>query len=282
MYKTNHNQNDDSVVNLIKSRTLIPEYYNILIKDSYKHFNITDIVVCFFDGKKWNAVLLEDMQAYPVLYFDFWVEKENAFYVNTLLVCPITMRSMIYKGKIQIEDIVDDKLKLYNTDTKDTFFMESPYTGHYDKDGNEKKIKSQVKRYEVKMVVLRDAYMFLMDMNYIVVKSKYKQKTIIDGSYYTNRLTRNGKNINTAMHPKTIVYIVQYYSRSMKKYMHIVIVGKDADRDRVTGYGYKASGVFDFIDKHKEEYIEKRSYIYPIFWFMIEKLYPDAIIRPAS
>ena len=219
------------------------------------------------------------MLAYPVLYFNFWSEKDNITYVNSLVVCPITMRSMIYKGKIKILDIVDDRLYLKNTDTSDEFFMDSPYTGSYDDFGVEKKIKSHVKRHEVKLLTLRDTFMFLIDPKYIIIKKELqeelKHRPIIYDRYYTNKLDYKGYPIHTTLHPKTIVYMVQYYSHSMKKYRYTVVVGRDINRETITGYSYRASGVWEFIMKHIHEFIKKRAYIYPIFWFMVERLYTD-------
>jgi hypothetical protein len=215
------------------------------------------------------------MLAHPVLYFDFWSEKDNVIYKNSLLVCPITMRAMIYKGRIKILDILNDKLYLLNTDTNDEFFMDSPYTGHYDEQGREKKIKSHVNRHEVKILTLRDAFTFLIDPKYMVVTEEMKKKPIIHEGYYINRYTYDGLPIYTAFHPKTIVYMVQYYSHNTKNYRYTVIVGKDINRDEITGYNYKASGLWAFINKHLKEFVEKRAYIYPVFWFMIDRLYSD-------
>lgn len=263
---------------LIMSRILELDSYEIIIKDSYKYFNINDKIICFYNGRDWNIILLDDMLAYPVLYFDFWSEKDNTVYHNSLVLCPITMRAMIYKGKIKIIDIVNDRLYLFDSESRDEFFMDSPYTGHYDEFGKEKKIKSHVKRHEVRLLTLRDAFMFLMDPKYLILNKEIKHRPIIYDRYYTNRLTYEGVSLHTALHPKTIVYIIQYYSQSMKKYRYTAIIGRDVNKDTVTGYSYKASGVWDFIMKHMNEMIKKRAYIYPIFWFMIERLYPDVNI----
>ena len=153
--------------------------------------------------------------------------------------------------------------------------MDSPYTGSYDEAGVEKKIKSHVKRHEVKLLTLRDTFMFLIDPKYIIIKKELKQRPIIYDRYYANRLTYDGYSLHTSFHPKTIVYMVQYYSHSMKRYRYTIIIGRDINRDTVTGYSYRASGVWEFISKHMHEFSKKRAYIYPIFWFMIDRLYHD-------
>lgn len=260
---------------LLMTRILTEDSYQITTNDAYKYYNIIDKVVCFFNGKDWNIIKLDDVLAYPVLYYEFWSEKHNTTFHNSLVVCPITMRSMIYKGKIKIIDIIIERLYLLNTDTSDEFFMDLPYTGDVDEGGKEKKIKSHVKRHEVKILTLRDAYMFLIDPKYLVINKGLIHRPIIYDRYYTNRLNYEGYPLHTTLHPKTIVYMVQYYSHSMKRYRYTVIVGRDINRETVTGYSFKASGVWDFIHKHIHEFIKKKAYVYPIFWFMVEKLYPD-------
>src|SRR5437773_278590 len=88
---------------------------------------------------------------------------------------------------------ISDKVEyLLNTDTNDEFFMDSPYTGHYDPSGKEKKIKSHVKRHEVKILTLRDAFMFVLDPKFLVIRRELKIQPIIYERYYMNRLTYTG------------------------------------------------------------------------------------------
>lgn len=260
---------------LLLNRILEDSDCEVITSDIYKHFQVSDKIVSFYNGKSWCVITLYNMLCYPILYFDFWSDKDKTTYRNTLLVCPITLRSMIYKGKIKIIDVINDRLFLLNTDTGDEFFMDTPYTGHYDEKGKEKKIKSHVKRHEVKIVVLRDAFMFLLDPTYMIIKKDKQVKTIIYSGYYTNQFTHIGLATYTTFHPKTLVYMIQYYSHHTKDYRYTVIVGRDINRETPTGYNYRASGLWDFMVKHMRELIEKRAYIYPIFWFMIDKIYKD-------
>jgi hypothetical protein len=258
---------------LLKTKILTQDDYRIIVKETYKYFSINAAVVCFYNGVDWSIILLADMLAYPVLYFNFWSEKDETMYENTLVVCPITIRSMIYKGKIKILDVIDNRLYLLNTDTGDEFFMDLPYTGHYDDQGVEKKIKSQVKRHEVKILLLRDVFTSVLDPKYMIVNEK--NRTIIYDGYYSNRYTHLGFPIHTTFHPKTIVYMVQYHSYKINAYRYTVIVGNDINKENVTGYNYKTSGIGEFMDQHKQMFIKKRAYIYPIFWFMVDVLYRD-------
>ena len=130
---------------LLFTRILDKNDYRFITKNPHKFFSVSENVVCFFNGIDWCCIPLSDMLAYPVLYYDFWYDKDKVMLENTLLVCPITMRSMIYKGRIRIVDIVDDRLFLLNTNTNDHFFMDLPYTGHVDDQGNAKKSNHMLK-----------------------------------------------------------------------------------------------------------------------------------------
>jgi hypothetical protein len=185
------------------------------------------------------------------------------------------MRAIIYKGKIEIVDVVGDTLVLLNKDTNDEFLMDSPYTGRTNDNDVAKKIKSHIKRHEVKLHKLKDAYSYIIDPKYIIT-NKYKDlNTIISEKYYSNRLTNIGEPIYTTLHPKTLVYIVQYWSHTNKKYKFSAVIGKDINKDVVTGYSYNNSGVWKYLNKYKNKFVDIKAYIYPILWFMVERLYKD-------
>lgn len=262
-------------IDKIKNNILTKDDYVFVSSGIHKHYSLKSKIVCFFNGLNWNIINLDVMLCYPTLYFDFWSSKDNITYENTLIVCPITMRSLIYKGRVKIIDVVNgNRLYLLNTETNDEFFMDSPYTGHYDESGKEKKIKSQVKRYEVKILTLKDSMIIISDPKYLVSNKSY-ERSIINKDYYNNRLTYDGLSIYTTLHPKSIVYVVQYYSFTDKKYKYIVILGKDINKDKSSGYNYRDSGVLLYINQNINKFVKKKAYIYPIFWYMVDILYSD-------
>jgi hypothetical protein len=97
----------------IKNSILTKKNYNIVLNDTTNHLKIKDKVICFYNGKIWNIILLNDMLCYPVLYFDAFSSKDDSKYINSLVVCPISLRSIIYKGKIKIIDIIKNNLITY-------------------------------------------------------------------------------------------------------------------------------------------------------------------------
>ncbi len=262
------------ILSKIKNKILTKDDYEIIV-DSYQHFDISDKVVCFYNGRIWTIIKLDNMLAYPILYFDYWSSSDQITYENTLLICPITMRAMIYKGKIIINDIDKDRLILKNSESNEEYYMDAPYT--YKVDGeNETKGRSHVKRHEVKLVTLRDTFIFLTDPVYII--PKHHKELVLSKEYYENRFTYDALPIYTAYHPKTIVYMVQYYSDAIKGYKYTVILGKDINKDKLTGFSYKQSGIWEYLNIYRERFAEKKAFIYPIFWFMVDKLYEDVKI----
>jgi hypothetical protein len=256
---------------LMYNRILTLDDYFFEQKQPYEHYDITDKIVSFYNGRQWNIIQLEDMLAHPVLYFNFWSAKQKTTFVNSLLLCPITMRALIYKGRIKIIDVVNDRLVLTNIDTGDEFFMDMPFTGTHDEHGNEKKIKSQVKRHEVRLLTLRDCFTFMSDPQYIVLHKKVGP--IIAPNYYSNRLTYDNLSIHTTYHPKTIVYMIQYYSSKINNYRYTVVVGTDINKDTATGFAVKVGGIWSFLSKHMDDVIAKRAYVYPIMWHMVDTIY---------
>lgn len=266
-------------------------------KDSHNHnmedihdiFGLRNKVVAFFNGREWCVILFDFMLEHPILIYKHWSEKDQVYYDNSLFVCPITLRSMIYKGKVKVLDIKGYEIILLNEDTGDSFPISNPYTGHLDKEGNEKKIKSHVKRHEVKILEHRDIFAFESDPKYIIISKNKNNKKIIDmlhdtskmdtdkdkdtdSNYYTNRVGFYGEILITSFHPKTLVYVVQYYSKTDKTYRHLLLIGSTIDENTVSGYKYKLSKVWKYTEENKETLIEKRAFIYPMLWYTVEKI----------
>lgn len=261
---------NDQIIDYRDSLNVDRTTNNLQIEDIYSNFRIRDNVVAFFNGREWNVIALDFMLKHPIFYYKHWSDKEMVYFDNSLFVCPITLRSMIYKGKIRVSKIIDYELILINTDTKDEFSISNPYTGHADLEGKEKKIKSQVKRHEVKIFEHRDMFAFESDPIYVVVDTDADY--ILNKEYYSNRLDIHGKMLSNSIHPKTLVYIVQYYSKTDNRYRHLVLMGSNANQDTIVGYKYRKSKVWEHVRDNKETMITKRAFIYPMLWYTIEKI----------
>lgn len=258
----------------IMNRIVQKTDYDISDYSEKSNLSLKDIVICFFNGIHWNVINLEIMLSYPILYFDFYSLKYDRYFTNSLLVCPITLRSVIYKGRIEIIDIIDDNLKIKNLDTNDEFMMDYPFTGFYDKEGKEKAIKSQIKRFQVVISNLRDIFSMTSDPKYI--DTDLKTNMIFDQKYYHNKYDIHDKEISTLYHPKTLSYMIQYYDDN--KYNYIVIPPTKININDKTGYQYNKSNFLKHFKENEQKYKELKAYIYPIFWFYVSRLYNNVNI----
>jgi hypothetical protein len=264
----------DKYKNEILNRVIHKSNYEISDYSNKSGLSLKNIVVCFYNGIHWNVIDMNVMLSYPILYFDFYSLKYEKYFTNSLLVCPLTLRSIIYKGHIKIVDIINDNLKLKNLDTGDEFMMDSPFTGSHDKDGKEKSIKSQIKRYQVIISNLRDIFSMTSDPKYINVNNKIDK--ILGNKYYCNKVDIDNNNINTLYHPKTLSYIIQYHENN--KYNYLVIPPSNINSEKKSGYKYKKSDFLNFFKENEEKHKELKAYIYPILWFYIPKLYDNVTI----
>lgn len=240
----------------------------------YSNFGLHEKVVAFFDGRDWNVISLNFMLRHPILLYKHWSDKEQVYFDNSLLVCPLTMRAMIYKGKIKIENIVDDyELVIRNEDTNDVFPISNPYTGHLDAAGVEKRIKSHVKRVEVKILEHRDMFAFDSDPRYITIELDNESEPIVEPNYLESRFGIKNEELLTIFHPKSLVYVVQYYSETDGAYRHLVLISANMSKDEIVGYRYKNERFWSYSEQNKEKLIEKRAFIYPMLWFTIEKVH---------
>ena len=267
---------NDTQLNNLKNNILDKTDYKIVSNDSDNKFSINDIIVCFSNGLKWHIVSLDTMITYPVLYFDFTSPKDGQIYTNSLLVCPITLRSMIYKGRIKILKVVNDRLFIRNIDTDDDFFMDLPYTGHRDEKGNKKNIKSQVKRHQVKIMTLKDSLTIVTDPTFIILSDKTFKESIFSKNYYTNSANFKNESVYCRYHPKTLVYVTQHYSHTIETYKYNIITGVDISQEDQTGYNFKKAGFWHFFNDYTEDLNKKKAYIYPMFFYYASKLYPNA------
>jgi len=262
-------------MNNLYNNILEKEDYKIVYTDKENKFNLSDIIICFSNGNNWHIVLLDTMITYPVLYYNFTSPKDGQIYTNSLLLCPITLRSMIYKGRIKILKVINDRLFIRNLDTDDEFFMDLPYTGHYDENKKEKKIKSQVKRHQVKIMTLKDSLTIITDPTYIVVLKEYKD-SIFNKNYYVNSKNYKNESIFCRYHPKTLVYVTQYYSHTYKEYKYTIITGVDISQEEISGYEFKKAGFWHFFNDYIDNLNKKKAYVYPMFFYYANKLYPNA------
>jgi hypothetical protein len=135
------------------------------------------------------------------------------------------------------------------------------------------------KRSEVKITTLRNALTFLPDARFLNLNENKKLKYVIDNDYYQNKIDINNDEIEGGIiHPKTLVYVIQFKNVSDDDKITIIL-GKDIASEKVTGYDAKQSHIFDYIDDHKKKIINKEGFIMPMLWYATKIAYPTAECR---
>jgi hypothetical protein len=128
-------------------------------------------------------------------------------------------------------------------------------------------------------MILRNAMIYAPDA--IFMKCKKKLNQIIHSDYYFNNNDIYDKKIKSVyIHPKTLVYLVKYKSKSKtkKKSKYVILVGDDINNLIPTGYDLNQSKLNNHLVKYGEKIINKNGYIMPILWYMAIMLYPNAKI----
>lgn len=229
---------------------------------------LTDQVILYNDGNTWNIVPLLIFLSYPIIYSKY--EIENNIYDITLIVCPVTLISTILKGIFTFETYQDNIMILRENDTNDLIQIISG--------NNEKHQMENNKRIEIKIMTLRNSIMFAPDPKYMILNKKKELKPIINLNYYSNGLDLNNNELSYLIHPKTLVYIIQYKSYTDEENKITIILGKDSNKSTVTGYDLKKSKIFNYLKKQHAKILNREGYTLPCLWYIAKTLYPIAKI----
>ena len=114
-------------------------------------------------------------------------------------------------------------------------------------------------------MTLKNALMLVPDL--LILQTNKSVYPVINKKYYTNKLDTSDNKIKSSIHPKTLVYIIKYKSLKSNKSKKLILIGKDASKNNVSGYDLYKSGIMDYLDKYKYKIMENSGYIYPILWF---------------
>ena len=254
---------DDKILDIIKTKILESKDYNIVYIDD--KINLYDNVVIYSVGNnKFRIVELPIFLAYPIIY-DNYSDEEKVDNI-TIAVCPLSLRSIMLKGKFKINSYSNTKLIL--EDDKDNII---PIDMNHKIDS--KFIIDVNKRYDVKIMTLRDAIIYAMYATYISPNDNIEIKSILNESYYKDIYDLNQNKIESVYHPKTLVYILQFYTDNLKT--NILLLGNDIKKSKISGYNLVKSGLTKYLNKRNEKIIDKNGFSIPILLYIAEKEYKN-------
>ena len=251
------------------------------IKDDFIHnFSLYDNACAINNGKYWVVFPLSYLHEYPIIYFYHNNNNNNNNNNNdddnktiknhvSLLFCLLTSRCVMIDDNYEFVKYIDDRA-IFKNNKNELLPID---LGIIIDNKNNVEIK---KRYQVRLNILRNCLIEFQDIKYLHLKNKKHIKKSPD--YYNNYLNHINQDINISdYHPKTLVYLITYLSKS-NKYKTTIIIGVDATYDFVTGYDSKKSGFDEYISKNHNELIERDSFIMPILYYYAKKLYYDSKI----
>ena len=246
---------------------------NILTKDDYivnnilpSLYNLYDYVVIYFDGNKWKLVLLDIMTSYPILY-DTYQNNEKTYDI-TIALCPISLRSVVFKGKFKIKTY-DNTIMLLTDDNNNILPID------LGQKLNTNNIMLSNRRSEIKIMILKEALIYTSDPLFITTDKKY----VKNNTYYNDMLNYNNEIIPDGLiHPKTLVYIIQYKSIKKDEKKYSIIISKNYKNNIVSGYNFKNDGYISYLAEFQTKIINRDGFIFPCLWYIAKLSYPNSRI----
>jgi hypothetical protein len=255
---------NESIQKKIKKRILDKTDYSFHSMEQYE-LKLDNKIVLYNNGSRWRVIPIRICLSYPVIYETYSHEDEQ--YDVTIVVCPITLRCVMLKGKFKFNSY--DGYRMILEGDNDLMPIDVNYKI------NDKLVVQENRRMEVKIVNLRTAVTSATDAEYM--KCDKKVSPIIKISYYLNKKDIYKNPLPQGnIHPKTLVYIVRYESISAKKERYVILLGRDANNDKISGYDVTKSGLNNHLIKHRSKIINKDGYVMPMLWYLAKEVYKDA------
>ena len=257
----------EQIVNKIKKRTLHKINYKYM-NDHKMSIKLSDQVLFYNSGDGWKIIPLIWALTYPIIYDVY--SNENNHYDVTIVVCPVTLITVMFKGIFTLNSYDGLTMILQEKDTNNLIPIDSG------KKIDNKYLIQTNKRSEIQISTLRNALIMAPDISYMVINKNLKIDTIIDLSYYSDEKDIFGNTINYYIHPKTLCYVIQKKKFGSNKEKNYIILGKDASKNEITGYDIRKSGIVDYLIKNNEKLIRDDAYIFPMLWCTAKTVYENA------
>lgn len=254
----------DNIKKIIKTKILTIKDYKFT---PHSEIKLSEQIVIYNDGIKWKIIPLNICLAYPIIYDT--CHSENASYNISIVVCPITLRSTMFKGKFIFETY--DDLKMIIREDENIIPIDSGYKL------NTNNVVQINKRSEVKIMSFKDAIIYASDALYFELLDK-KIETILDSDYYTNTNNYLGEKIKYIIHPKTLIYLIQYKSKHTNNDKFTIVIGKEYSSEHISGYNLKQSNISNYLLKIYHKIINDNGFIMPMILYTALQIYPDARI----
>jgi len=235
-----------------------------------KNIALSDPVLCFNNLNEWIIIDLDVFLKTPIIWTKIYQDTKEID--ASIVVCPRTLRSSVFEGKLKSIKYQDDRLILEGTEKSLI-----PIDLNIAVDINSELELS--KRYQIYIQTLRNALVDYYDIKYLHPTKKIN-KYVINKNYLSNRLDEYDNEITSELqfHPKTLVHILQYMSTKSNHRKITILIGKEANNIDYKGYDNKKSGFDDYLIHFSDDIIKRDCFIIPILYYKAIKIYPSAKI----
>lgn len=256
----------ETIINKIKHRILTEDDYSFTMDPTKKpEMNLSDNIVLYNSGNQWKIVPLFICLSYPIIYETYAYEDQK--YDVTVVVCPVTLRSVMFKGRFIFENYIEYRMILKELDNNPDYMPID-----LDKKINQNFIVQDNRRIEVKIMTLKNAIIYAPDA--LIMNCKKEIDPIVNIEYYSNQKDINGYDLKESdIHPKTIVYVVNYSSESKKKEKYVILMPNDFNKNTPSGYNVTESKLNEHLIRYRSKIINKDGYIIPMLWYIAKQVY---------
>jgi hypothetical protein len=255
----------DKIINKIKGKILHTKDYKY-VSDHNLPLKLSDHIVLYNLEDTWKIIPLTIALSYPIIYDKCTINNE--IYNVTIVVCPITLRSNMFKGIFEFETYQNYTMILKEKNSDSLIAIDLGYKM------DKKYIVEQNRRSEIKLLNLRSALISSPDAQFMI--TSVDTDPIMDIDYYSSVKDVKGKELDCLVHPKTLVYIIQYKSYDETTEKLAIILGRDMNKFNATGYDVKKSGLFEYLGKYRQKIINRGGYIMPMLWYFAKDIYKTA------
>ena len=258
----------ENIEKIIKSR--------ILHKTDFEYSSDTDKIklsnkiVLFNNNQYYCAIPLSYCLTYPIIY-DKFTTVNNKIIDVSIVVCPLTLHAIILEGLYEFVTYENDVFIL-----RDVNDINSVVPININLKLQSNNFIQNIKRFEIKILTLKSAILYVPDMLFLTTNKPIEY--IINLDYYTDTLDIDNKEIDSLIHPKSLVYVIHYKSFNDDVEKNSILLCKDINENEFSGYDTKKSKLFDYIDKYQNKIIEREGFLIPVFWYYAKNIYPDAKI----
>lgn len=265
----------DTILHNIKDKYLDSSDY-IFVNESQDSLKLSDQLLIYNTGETWKAIPLMVSLSYPIIYDKYSLNNEQ--YDISIIVCPVTLRSVVFKGLFEFVTYNHDYRMILREKNNSNDVLMPIDLGVKIDETNGEYIVEHNRRSEIKISTVRSILTLIPDMSFIKLNKNKKIDPVLNIDYYSNDLDIDGNKIDGLIHPKTLVYIIQYKSHTTKKDKVSIMIGKDIDQYNITGYDTRKSEIFNYLDKYSKKIIHKKGFIIPMLWYIAKDIYKQSRI----